>query len=251
MSNRLVGKKALITAAGQGIGRASALAFAKEGATVFATDINAQALETLKKECQCETHVFDVTKPEEIEKMRAFTGRLDVLFNVAGFVHSGTILQSTEQEWEMAMGLNVLSHYRLIKAYLPQMIEAQKGSIINVASVVGSLKGAPNRFIYGLTKAALIGLTKSVAIDYVTHGIRCNAICPGTVDTPSLEGRIQNQANDTQKTTQEVRSMFVARQPLGRLGTAQEIAALAVYLASDESVFTTGTTQIIDGGWSI
>ena len=251
MSNRLSGKKALITAAGQGIGRASAIAFAREGAKVYATDINGPALESLQKECYCETHLLDVTKPQEIQAIHGLTGRIDVLFNVSGFVHSGTILESTEAEWEMAMGLNVMSHYRLIKTYMPQMIEACSGSIINVASVVGSIKGAPNRFIYGMTKAALIGLTKSVAADYVNLGIRCNAICPGTVDTPSLDKRIEVQAQATKKTTQEVRSMFVGRQPLGRLGTAAEIAALAVYLASDESVFTTGTTQIIDGGWSI
>jgi 2-keto-3-deoxy-L-fuconate dehydrogenase len=250
MTQRLEGKTALVTAAGQGIGRATAIAFALEGARVIATDIDSTKLDTLWQECDCEVRVLDVTDPAAIRQLVAQVGAVDVLFNGAGFVHSGTVLQATEDEWAMAMDLNVRSQFRLIKAFLPGMIERGSGSIINVASVAGSIKGAPNRFIYGTTKAAVIGLTKSVAADFITQGIRCNAICPGTVESPSLRERIGAQAAASGKTEEEVEAAFIARQPMGRLGRTSEIAALAVYLASDESAFTTGTAQVIDGGWS-
>jgi 2-keto-3-deoxy-L-fuconate dehydrogenase len=263
-SNRLAGKKAFITAAGQGIGHATALAFARAGAQVVATDVNDDLLANLKTELQpygCQVHRLDMTDAAAITAAAAQHGPVDVLFNAAGYVHAGTVLDCTEAEWDFAFTLNVRSQYRSIKAFLPGMLAQQasraaagappsSGSIINIASVVGSLKGAPNRFVYGCTKAAVIGLTKAVAADFVTRGIRCNAICPGTVESPSLRDRIAAQASASGQTLQQVEGAFVSRQPLGRLGTVHEIAALAVYLASDESSFTTGTAQVVDGGWS-
>ena len=250
MSQRLSGKTAFLTAAGQGIGRAVAVAFAREGAQVIATDIDEQALASLAAETGCTPLRLDVTDGSAVKASAALAGAVDVLFNAAGFVHAGTILDCTEEQWSFAFDLNVRSQFRTIQAFLPGMLARGRGSIINVASVVGSLKGAPNRFVYGATKAAVIGLTKSVAADFVTQGIRCNAICPGTVMTPSLRERIEAQAKASGQSLAQVEAAFVARQPLGRLGQADEVAALAVYLASDESSFTTGTTQIIDGGWS-
>jgi len=250
MSQRLSGKTAFLTAAGQGIGRAVAVAFAREGAQVIATDIDEQALASLAAETGCTPLRLDVTDGSAVKAAAALAGAVDVLFNAAGFVHAGTILDCTEEQWSFAFDLNVRSQFRTIQAFLPGMLARGRGSIINVASVVGSLKGAPNRFVYGATKAAVIGLTKSVAADFVTQGIRCNAICPGTVMTPSLRERIEAQAKASGQSLAQVEAAFVARQPLGRLGQADEVAALAVYLASDESSFTTGTTQIIDGGWS-
>ncbi len=250
MTDRLRGKTALLTAAGQGIGRATALAFAREGAQVIATDVNAAALKSLKAECGCETLLLDVTDPSAIRQAVPRAGDVNVLFNAAGYVHSGTVLDATEEEWSMAMDLNVRSQFRMIKAFLPSMLERGGGSIINVASVAGSLKGAPNRFVYGTTKAAVVGLTKAVAADFIARGIRCNAICPGTVESPSLRDRIAAQAQASGQTEAQVEAAFIARQPMGRLGKAEEIAMLAVYLASDESAFTTGTVQVIDGGWS-
>jgi len=250
MTQRLAGKTALVTAAGQGIGRATALAFVREGAHVIATDVNAAALDTLKAECGCQVDVLDVTNPEAIQAAHAKHGEIDVLFNAAGFVHAGTVLDCTEAEWDFAFTLNVRSQFRMIQTFLPGMLKKGKGSIINVASVAGSIKGAPNRFVYGTTKAAIIGLTKAVAADYITTGVRCNAICPGTVESPSLRDRISAQAKASGQTIAQVEAAFVARQPMGRVGRVDEIAALAVYLASDESSFTTGTSQIIDGGWS-
>jgi 2-keto-3-deoxy-L-fuconate dehydrogenase len=250
MTQRLAGKTALVTAAGQGIGRATALAFVREGAHVIATDVNAAALASLKAECGCVTDVLDVTKPEAIQAAHAKHGDIDVLFNAAGFVHAGTVLDCTEAEWDFAFTLNVRSQFRMIQTFLPGMLKKGNGSIINVASVAGSIKGAPNRFVYGTTKAAIIGLTKAVAADYITKGVRCNAICPGTVESPSLRDRISAQAQASGQTIAQVEAAFVARQPMGRVGRVEEIAALAVYLASDESSFTTGTSQIIDGGWS-
>jgi len=249
-SQRLAGKTAVVTAAGQGIGRATALAFAREGAQVVATDINADTLASLKAEAGCNTAILDVLKPEAIQAFAAQHPQVDILFNGAGFVHAGTVLDCTEDEWDFAFNLNVRSQYRTIKAFLPGMLAKGKGSIINVASVAGSIKGAPNRFVYGTTKAAIIGLTKAVAADYITRGVRCNAICPGTVESPSLRDRIAAQAKASGQTLEQVEAAFIARQPMGRLGRVEEIAALAVYLASDESAFTTGTAQIIDGGWS-
>ncbi len=248
--NRLAGKTAFVTAAGQGIGRATALAFAREGARVIATDINAVALDTLAAECGCTTQLLDVTDAAAITAAAAAHGPVQVLFNGAGFVHAGSLLDCSEDDWDFAFAINVRSQFRLIKAFLPGMLAQGSGSIVNVASVVGSLKGAPNRFVYGATKAAVIGLTKSVAADFVTRGIRCNAICPGTVESPSLRDRIAAQAQANALTTAQVEAAFVARQPIGRLGSVDEIAMLAVYLASDESSFTTGTAQVIDGGWS-
>jgi 2-keto-3-deoxy-L-fuconate dehydrogenase len=249
-SHRLAGKTALVTAAGQGIGRATALAFVQQGAKVIATDVNAQTLASLHQECGCATELLDVMHPAAIQAAASKYADVDVLFNGAGFVHAGTVLDCTEEEWDFAFTLNVRSQFRMIKAFLPAMLARGTGSIINVASVAGSIKGAPNRFVYGATKAAIIGLTKAVAADYITRGVRCNAICPGTVESPSLRDRIAAQAKASGQTIAQVEAAFVARQPMGRVGRVDEIAALAVYLASDESSFTTGTAQIIDGGWS-
>ncbi|MDD0808953.1 SDR family oxidoreductase [Curvibacter sp. RS43] len=250
MTQRLVGKTAFITAAGQGIGRATAQAFVAQGARVIATDINAEALASLAQETGCSTHQLDVTDAQAVRELATQVGPVNVLFNGAGFVHAGTVLDCTEAEWSFAFELNVRSQFRTIQAFLPGMLAQGGGSIINVASVAGSLKGAPNRFVYGSTKAAVIGLTKSVAADFVGQGVRCNAICPGTVMSPSLQERIVAQAQRTGQSLVEVEASFVERQPMGRLGRTEEIAALAVYLASDESAFTTGTAQVIDGGWS-
>ena len=250
MSNRLAGKTAFVTAAAQGIGRATALAFAREGAKVVATDINTALLEMLKAECGCTIQRLDVTDPAAVQAAAAAHGPVTVLFNAAGFVHGGTVLDCTEDEWNFGFELNVRSLFRMTKAFLPGMLAHGGGSIINVASVAGSIKGAPNRFVYGATKAAVIGITKSVAADFITRGIRCNAICPGTVESPSLRDRIAAGAAAAGQTTAQVEAAYIARQPMGRLGRVEEIAALAVYLASDESAFTTGTTQVIDGGWS-
>lgn len=249
-SKRLAGKTALVTAAGQGIGRATALAFAHEGARVIATDIQPQALVSLQQECGCEVALLDVLDGERIRAMAQQYPEVNVLFNGAGFVHAGSVLDCTEAEWDFAFNLNVRSQYRTMQAFLPKMLERGQGSIINVASVAGSIKGAPNRFVYGATKAAIVGMTKAVAADYITRGVRCNAICPGTVESPSLRERIAAQAQASGQTLEQVEQAFIARQPMGRLGRVEEIAALAVYLASDEAGFTTGTAQIIDGGWS-
>jgi len=247
MSNRLNGKRALVTAAGQGIGRATALAFAAEGARVIATDINAKTLgELTNANRTIETRLLDVTDSAAIEALARDVGAVDVLFNCAGFVHHGTILDCAPDAWNFSLNLNLTSMYRMIRALLPRMLEAGGGSIVNMSSVASSIRGTPNRFVYGVTKAGVIGLTKSVAADYVAKGIRCNAICPGTVATPSLEDRI-NAFDDPVA----ARADFIRRQPMGRLGTAQEIAALAVFLASDESSYTTGAIHVVDGGWSM
>ena len=249
-AGRLRGKKALITAAGQGIGRATAEAYVREGAQVVAADINAELLSDLARATGCETRVLDVTDAEAVRAAVESIGPLQVLFNGAGYVHAGTILDCDEAAWDFSVNLNVRSMYRLIRAVLPGMLAQGGGSIINMSSVASSIKGAPNRFVYGTTKAAVIGLTKSVAADFVARGIRCNAICPGTVESPSLRQRIEAQAATSGQTVAQVEAAFVARQPVGRVGRASEIAALAVYLGSDESAFTTGTLQVIDGGWS-
>jgi 2-keto-3-deoxy-L-fuconate dehydrogenase len=247
MSGRLSNKIALVTAAAQGIGRATAEAFVREGAQVFAADINEAAL---AKVTGVKPLRLDVTRPEMIAEAAAGIGGLDILFNCAGFVHAGSILECTEEDWDFGMTLNVRSMFRLIKALLPGMIARGGASIVNVSSVAGSVKGVPNRFVYAVTKAAVVGLTKAVAADFLKQKIRCNAICPGTVDSPSLAERIATQAQGEGKTETEVRDAFVARQPMGRLGRPEEIAALAVYLASDESAFTTGQIHVIDGGWT-
>jgi len=244
MAGRLEGKTTLVTAAGQGIGRATARAFAAEGASVTATDINRDALASLASESPgIETRVLDVTSTDAIGQLAEALPAPDVLFNCAGFVHHGTILECSEDDWTFSMELNVRSMYRMIRAFLPGMIEQGGGSIINMSSVSSSVKGIPFRFVYGTTKAAVIGLTKSVAADFIRDGIRCNCICPGTVQSPSLDDRI-NAFDDPVQARQD----FIARQPLGRLGTVEEIAALATHLASDESAYTTGTAMVIDGG---
>lgn len=246
MSNRLSGKKAVITAAAQGIGRAAAIAFADEGATVWATDINQAALEALSQEHpEIKTRLLDVRDSQAAVAFAEETGAIDVLFNCAGFVHDGTIFECTEQDWDASFDLNVKSMFRMCRSFLPGMLDAGRGSIINMSSVASSVKGAPKRFVYGTTKAAVIGLTKAIAADFISRGIRCNAICPGTVETPSLEDRMKAQGD-----VKVAREAFIARQPMGRLGHPAEIAALAVYLASDESSFTTGQIHIIDGGWT-
>ncbi|KRO87613.1 MAG: SDR family oxidoreductase [Paracoccaceae bacterium] len=246
VGNRLKDKRVLVTAAGQGIGRASALAMAAEGAHVFATDVNVAALESLLNEGIGTIEVFELDARNNLSVIKGVErSNPDVLFNCAGFVHSGTVLDVSDDEWDFAFDLNLRSMLRTIRAALPAMLKRQSGSIINMSSACSSIIGAPNRFVYGTTKAAVIGLTKSVAIDFITKGIRCNAICPGTVDSPSLHERLHATGN-----YEEAMQAFVARQPMGRLATAEEIAALVVYLASDESAFTTGQTHIIDGGWS-
>jgi len=239
---RLAGKTALVTAAGQGIGRAAAELFASEGATVVATDINADALGHI---AGCRTHRLDVRDPAQVAAAISQAGPIDVLFNCAGYVHSGTILDCDESAWSASLDINLTSMYRLIGAALPGMLVRGQGSIINMSSVAGSIKGVPNRFVYGVTKAAVIGLTKSIAADFVAKGIRCNAICPGTVDTPSLHERLTATGDYAAAWT-----AFTSRQPMGRLGRPSEIASLALYLASDESAFVTGQCHIIDGGWS-
>ncbi len=249
MSSRLAGKTAFVTAAGQGIGRAIAEAFAREGARVIATDLNESLLATLKSP-SITTRRLDVLDAAAIVAAAREAGPVNVLVNAAGFVHAGSVLDCSEEDWSFAFDLNVRSQFRTIKAFVPGMLAQGSGSIINLASVAGSIKGAPNRFVYGSTKAAVIGLTKAVAADFITRGVRCNAICPGTVESPSLRDRIAAQAKASGQTLAQVEAAFIARQPMGRLGRVEEIAALAVYLASDESSFTTGTAQIIDGGWS-
>lgn len=244
MTDRLKGKRALVTAAGQGIGRASALAMAREGAHVLATDVNAAALESLADE-GIETRVLNVRDPASIAAAVEGAGAVDVLFNCAGFVASGTILDCDEDQWAFSLDLNMTAMYRMCRAFLPGMLERGGGSIINMASVVSSQIAAPNRFVYGATKAGVIGLTKGIAADFITRGIRCNAICPGTVESPSLEDRLRATGD-----YEAARRAFIARQPIGRIGRAEEIAALVVYLASDESAYTTGVAHVIDGGWS-
>lgn len=246
MAERVAGKKILITAAAQGIGRASALALAAEGAEVIATDINAAQLEELASTANIRTRVLDVTNRAAVQQCADETGPLDGLANIAGFVHHGTILDCEEQDWDFSFNLNVRSMYYMIQAFLPAMLESGGGSIINMASVSSNIKGVPNRFVYGTTKAAVIGLTKSIARDFIGQNIRCNAICPGTVQSPSLDQRI-NAFDDPVA----ARKDFIARQPLGRLGTAEEIAAAIVYLAADESAYTTGSVMVLDGGLTL
>ena len=241
---RLDGKTCLVTAAGQGIGKASAIAMANEGARVIATDINEEALAELQT-LGCDTRKLDVTNPDSIKNISDHYGAPDVLFNCAGYVDGGTILDCSEEKWAFSFEINVTAMYRVIRAFLPNMIEAGGGSIINMSSVVSSVIAAPDRFVYGTTKAAVIGMTKAIAADHIGQNIRCNAICPGTVESPSLEERLK-ATGDYEK----ARAEFVARQPMGRIGKAEEIAALVVYLASDESTYTTGVAHVIDGGWA-
>ena len=247
MSKRLENKNIVVTAAGQGIGRATAIAFHNEGANVIATDINEKTLETLNKEHpSIKVKNLDSTNKKAIEEFSATLDKVDVLFNAVGFVHHGTILDCDEKDWDFSFDVNIKSMYLMTKFILPKMIEQNKGNIINISSIASSLKGIPNRFVYGTTKAAIIGFTKSIASDYIKNNIRCNAIAPGTVHTPSWEGRVKAAKDPVQ-----AKKDFIARQPMGRLGTAEEIASLAIYLASDESDFVTGIVHPIDGGASI
>jgi 2-keto-3-deoxy-L-fuconate dehydrogenase len=244
MAGRLAGKKALVTAAGQGIGRASALAFAREGAEIWATDLDETKLAGLEG---ARTRRLDVMDKAAIAALAQELGALDVLLNCAGFVHHGTILECSDKDWQFSLDLNLRSMFWTIQSFLPAMLASGRGgSIVNIASGASSVRGIPNRFVYGTTKAGVIGLTKSVAADFIRRGIRCNAIAPGTIETPSLEDRIQAQGG-----TDAVRKAFIDRQPMGRLGTAEEVAAAALYLASDEAAFTTGTVLVVDGGFSL
>jgi 2-keto-3-deoxy-L-fuconate dehydrogenase len=244
MPDRLKGKRAFVTAAAVGIGRACAVAFAREGATVIATDIDETNLSQLAKEGVSEIARLDVRDGAAVDAIAKRVGTVDVLLNAAGYVHHGTVLDCSDSDWDFSFDLNVKSMHRTLRAFLPGMLDAGKGSIINIASAAGVFKAAPNRYVYGATKAAVAGLTRAVAADFISKGIRCNCICPGTIETPSMLGRAAALGAGG-------RDMFVSRQPMGRLGTAEEIAALAVYLASDESSFTTGVAHIIDGGWTL
>jgi 2-keto-3-deoxy-L-fuconate dehydrogenase len=244
---RLKAKNALVTAAGAGIGRAIALAFAGEGAQVMAVDIDELALEKLGSGApSIRTAVLDVTNQQQIADLQADNPHFDIIVNAAGFVHAGSILDCDEGDWARSLELNMTSIYRIIRAWLPDMVATGGGSIVNIASVASSIRGVPNRFVYGATKAGVIGLTKAVAADFVDKGVRCNAICPGTVDSPSLAQRLRDTGDEI-----AARAAFIARQPMGRIGKPEEIAALAVYLASDEAAFTTGAIHVIDGGWTM
>ncbi len=244
MSDRLKGKRAFVTAASAGIGRACAIAFAREGASVFATDIDENGLATLKNEGITETARLDARDTAAVNAIADKAGQVDILLNAAGFVHHGTILDCSDEDWDFSFDLNAKSMHRTIRAFLPKMLQARRGSIVNISSAAGVFKAAPNRYVYAATKAAVAALTRAVAADFVAKGIRCNCICPGTVQTPSMLGRAAAGGPDGLE-------MFVSRQPMGRLGTPEEIAALAVYLASDESAFTTGVAHCIDGGWTL
>lgn len=246
MADRLKGKTALITGAAQGIGLAIAGKFVSEGARVIVTDINADALDTVAKKLDCRTQVLNVTDARAVQSCAESYSAVNVLVNCAGFVHHGTILDCEEEDWERSLTLNVTSMYRTIRAFLPGMQERQSGAIVNIASVVSSVRGATNRFAYGSSKAAVIGLTKSVALDFIDQGIRCNSISPGTVESPSLQGRMDATGDPV-----AARKAFIARQPMGRLGEPDEIASVAVMLASEDTAFMTGTNVVIDGGWSI
>ena len=248
MAGRLQGKVAFLTAAGQGIGRATAEAFLEEGARVIATDLDKGKLDGLDR---AERHALDVRSTDAVNALAREVGAVDILFNCAGFVHHGTAITTSDDDWDFSMDLNVKSMHRTIKAFLPGMLDKGAGSIVNVASGASSVRGIPNRYVYGASKAAVIGLTKAVAADFIKRGIRCNAICPGTIVSPSLGERITTLAGTSGQSVKEVEQAFVDRQPMGRLGTAREIAMIALYLASDESTYTTGTINPVDGGFSL
>ena len=248
MAGRLKGKVALVTAAGQGIGRAIAEAFVAEGAKVIATDLDAKKLKGLRR-ADCRS--LDARSTAAVVALAKDLGPIDVLANCAGYVHHGTVLDCSEADWDFSFDLNVKSMHRTIKAFMPGMLKKKKGAIVNIASGASSVRGLPNRYIYGATKAAVIGLTKAVAADFIKRGIRANAICPGTIESPSLEDRIATLAKNTGQPVAAVRKQFVDRQPMGRLGTAEEVAMLAVYLVSDEAAFTTGQIHLVDGGFAL
>jgi 2-keto-3-deoxy-L-fuconate dehydrogenase len=247
VAGRLAGKTALLTAAAAGIGRATAQAFAEEGARVIATDLDADKLAGLSGELRA----LDVRSTADVEALARDVGPIDVLFNCAGYVHHGTALTTNDEDWDFSFDLNVKSMHRTIRAFLPGMLEQGGGSIVNVSSGAGSVRGIPNRYAYGASKAAVVGLTKAVAADFIRRGVRCNAICPGTIESPSLDQRIETLARQTGEPSANVRQAFIDRQPIGRLGTAREIAMLAVYLASDEASYTTGQIHLADGGFAL
>ena len=249
--DRLKGKRAFLTACGAGIGRATALLFAAEGAHVIASDLKPELMADLKDHGVAEAHALNVRDSEAVRAIAAKVGSVDVLFNCAGFVHHGTVLTTSEEDWDFSFDLNVTSMHRTISAFLPGMVDKGHGSIVNMASGASSIRGIPNRYVYGASKAAVIGLTKSVAADFIRHGVRCNAICPGTIQSPSLDGRIAEQAKTQGKPVEEIRQAFVDRQPMGRIGKAEEVALLALYLASDESSYTTGQIHLVDGGFAL
>jgi 2-keto-3-deoxy-L-fuconate dehydrogenase len=249
--NRLKGKRAFLTAAGAGIGKATAIAFAAEGAVVIATDLKTDLLADLTGKGVSETYSLDVRDTKAVRAMAEKVGAVDILFNCAGFVHHGTVLTTSDEEWDFSFDLNVKSMHRTIGAFLPAMLKKGGGSIINIASGASSIRGIPNRYVYGASKAAVIGLTKSVAVEFIRQGIRCNAIAPGTIQSPSLDDRIATQAREQNKPVEVIRQAFIDRQPIGRLGTAEEMAWLAVYLASDESAYTTGQVHSADGGFAL
>jgi len=251
MAGRLAGKRAFLTAAGAGIGRATALLFAREGAEVIATDLDMAKIGDLKDQGVAAVHALDVRSTPAVQALAEAVGRIDILFNCAGFVHHGTVLECSEHDWDFSFDLNVKSMHRTIRAFLPAMLEAGHGSIVNIASGASSVRGIPNRYVYGASKAAVVGLTKAVAADFIKRGIRCNAICPGTIESPSLDDRIATLAASTGQSTETVRQAFIDRQPMGRLGTAEEIANLALYLGSDESSYTTGQIHLADGGFAL
>ncbi len=246
-NNRLQGKVALVTAAGQGIGRAIAEKFAGEGADVIATDLDDAKLQGLR----AKLHKLDVRSQESIDALAKTTGPLDILVNCAGYVHNGSVLDCGDKDWDFSFDLNVKSMHRTIKTFLPAMLEKKSGSIVNISSAVSSIRGVPNRYAYGATKAAVIGLTKSVAADFILQGIRCNAICPGTIESPSLGERIATLSKETGRSADVVRQAFISRQPMGRLGTAEEVAWLALFLASDEASYITGQAHLVDGGMAL
>tara|TARA_B110000914_G_scaffold222086_1_gene234965 strand:+ start:446 stop:1189 length:744 start_codon:yes stop_codon:yes gene_type:complete len=247
MTQRLKDKNIIVTAAGQGIGKATAIAFSNEGANVFATDINENTLKSLKEEFpKIDVFKLDSSNKNEVENYCSHMNNIDVLFNAVGFVHHGTILDCEEKDWDFSLNINIKSMYLMCKAIIPGMLEQNRGNIINVSSIASSIKGLPSRFVYGTTKAAVVGLTKSIAADFVKQNIRCNAIAPGTIHTPSWEGRV-----NTSKDPVQAKKDFIARQPMGRLGTPEEVASIAVYLASDDSLFVTGNTFSVDGGMTI
>jgi len=251
MSDRLKGKRAFVTAAAAGIGRASAIAFAREGASVFATDVDEKGLAALAKDGVKEVARLDARDTSAVAAIARRAGPVDILLNAAGFVHHGTVLDCSDEDWDFSFDLNVKSMHRMIKAFLPAMLAKKSGSIVNISSAVSSIRGVPNRYAYGATKAAVIGLTKSVAADFIKQGIRCNAVCPGTIESPSLEERIAAQSKATGQSPDAVRQAFIERQPMGRLGKAQEVAALALFLASDEASYITGQAHLVDGGMAL